>query len=529
MTRVARFAAARPLGTMLGRDDERGFVFRFALLMSAVLVVPWAASLLHLHGPLSYLVPASAAAILALTYLRRPAEALLGMAVLVLFYDTIALRLGNPIKAVDEITVGLLVLAALPRALRTWRSWIWLPRDATLVAAIGIAVISSLAAGVPIGIWVPALFVVSKAIAFLYVATWTEFREWELRAGMGVVFAIGLAVLGIALIELLTPTLVHRIFGLPQYARSRGQLPVVKSLFVIPALFGWFSAFVALFLYAQFSVTRRWFWLAFAVALSLGPFLSARRRAILALAAGLGAAFVESVRRLRTPRALFRAWWPVAASLVLLVALFMSAIIGLYELTIDRYLSGLDRQIPVVTPGSKPPSAGEGDENPQARLALYIGSVKVARDYFPLGAGLGRYASWMSRVHYSPLYRKYGLSTIRGLRPNNPRDVTDTFWPQILGEFGIAGLVAYLAFLGSLGYRLFREAGRDDGPLLRVFRLGAGMVFAQAIVESIASSMYHSPPRVYLLYLTVGAVLSVAWRRNERQPAAAESLSTEPR
>ena len=77
---------------------------------------------LNLHGALSYVVPASAAAILALTYLRRPAEALLGMAILVLFYDTIALRLGSPIKAVDEITVGLLVLALIAIALRIWQT-----------------------------------------------------------------------------------------------------------------------------------------------------------------------------------------------------------------------------------------------------------------------------------------------------------------------------------------------------------------------------------------------------------------------
>ena len=39
------------------------------------------------------------------------------------------------------------------------------------------------------------------------------------------------------------------------------------------------------------------------------------------------------------------------------------------------------------------------------------------------------------------------------------------------------------------------------------------MVFAQAILESAASSMFYSPPRVYLVYLVVGIVASVAWRR----------------
>jgi hypothetical protein len=45
-------------------------------------------------------------------------------------------------------------------------------------------------------------------------------------------------------------------------------------------------------------------------------------------------------------------------------------------------------------------------------------------------------------------------------------------------------------------------------------------VFAQAIVESLASSMFHSPPRVYLLYLAFGVVLSLAWRSRTDEPAA---------
>ena len=96
--------------------------------------------------------------------------------------------------------------------------------------------------------------------------------------------------------------------------------------------------------------------------------------------------------------------------------------------------------------------------------------------------------------------------------------MTDTFWPAILGESGVIGLLAYLGFIATLGIILWREAGRDDGPLLRVLRFAAGMVFAQAILESMASSMFHSPPRVYLFYLVVGAVAALAWRRRSPEP-----------
>jgi hypothetical protein len=78
---------------------------------------------------------------------------------------------------------------------------------------------------------------------------------------------------------------------------------------------------------------------------------------------------------------------------------------------------------------------------------------------------------------------------------------------------GVIGLIAYLGFMATLGWMLWFEAGRDDGLVLRTFRLAAGMVFAQAILESAASSMFYSPPRVYLFYLVVGIVASLAWRR----------------
>ena len=78
---------------------------------------------------------------------------------------------------------------------------------------------------------------------------------------------------------------------------------------------------------------------------------------------------------------------------------------------------------------------------------------------------------------------------------------------------GVIGLIAYLGFMATLGWMLWFEVRREDGLVLRTFRLAAGMVFAQAILESAASSMFYSPPRVYLVYLVVGIVASVAWRR----------------
>jgi hypothetical protein len=497
--------------TPLTELSARGFVVRLSVLLAAAYVVSWAVALLDLSGPLRQAPAASVALILALTYVWRPVEALAGLAVFMLFRETYARYLGVPIGPVDELAVGFIFLVAAMRAARSWRAWMSPPRDIAVLCVLLLGTVASLIAGVPVATWSVALVLVGKSMAFLYAVMWTRMRDWEIRGAMIAVLAVGLVVLGLGWIELVDARGFREFLGLNHYPSVRGGTPVVKSLFVHPAPYGYLTAFIGLFLAAQFVITRRWRWLALAVAFTTGPLLSARRRAILALVAGIVTGVVESVARLRSPLAVVREWAPVVVGVILVLALFTPGLVGLYELTLDRYVT---RDLTEDEIEDLPPGA-DGDTSPQARIALYRGSAEIGADYFPLGAGLGRYASWMSRVDYSPLYEEYGLSGIKGLTPDDPRFATDTFWPQILGETGVLGLVAYLVFLGSIALVLWREARRRDGDLYRLLTLGAGMVFAQAIIESLASSMFHSPPRVYLFYLVVGAVLSIAWRRDQ--------------
>lgn len=498
----------------MGEESEAGFVLRFVVLLLAVVVVPVAIGALGLPSPVHLLVPASGAVILALAYVWWPAEALLAFAIVVLFYDTLAYYFSGPIKQLDEISVALITLIAFARAALRWRAWIWWPRDLAFGLVLVMALISTFVNGVPASVWIPALLLVGKPIAFLYAATWTVIRPWEIRGGMRAALGVACVTLALGLVEVVVPGAFDRVFRLPVF-EARSSLPVVKSIFVHPGPFGYFMTFVGLFTFAAFLVTRQLRWLLLGLAFSLGTILSARRRAILSLLAGLGAAFVESLRKRRSPREVFREWWPVATGVGVLLIAFIPVFLGLVNLTVERF---------VDPPGDLPGVAAVENDNPPARGALYIGAVEIAGDRLPLGVGLGRYASWMSRMEYSPVYKEYGLDEIRGLGPENPLYATDTFWPQILGEFGVIGLGAYLAFLGSIGYRLWRESGRPEGGSLRVLRLGAGMVFVQALVESAANAMFHSPPRVYLLFLVIGAVMSIAWRT----PASPEGALPEP-
>jgi hypothetical protein len=498
--------------TGLGGDGTGPFIARMVLLMAAMLAAPAVLSMVDL--PLEvhrYIIPIGVALLVAGTYLRWPAEALFALSLYVMFYETTAWYLGNPVKRIDEYSILFLAPIALWRGLPSWRAWISWPRDLAIGLAMLMGVASSLAAGVPIAIWFPALLLLAKAIIFFYIVLLSPIRAEDATAGLWVVIGAGLVVASLGFIEMLNPGAFQQFLGMNGYVRIRGENVVVKSLFVHPALFGYFTAFVALLLLARYLVTRRLRWLLLSVFVATGPFLSARRRAILALAAGVGAGLVASFRIFADRRILIRTWVPALAGYFALTVLFLTLLTGLYDLTLRTYLepSGAGpTPSPVI--GEVPP--GEG-ENRRARFALYAGSVEVAVDNAPLGGGLGRYGSWMSREHYSPLYYEYDLSDVRGLKPESPIAITDTFWPQILGELGIIGFAGYVVFTAALGWMLWREAGRKDGPELLILRLAAGMVFAQALVESAASAMYHSPSRVYLYYLMIGVVASLAWRR----------------
>lgn len=510
----------------LREESERGFALRMAVLAVLLLVLPAVANaILGDNTQLRLSSAVVAAGIVVVAFIWWRVEALLAFALFVLFYNTLALYMGGPVRRFDEMAVPGLALigfwSALPR-IRQWWSW---PREGALAAVVLIGVASSLVNQVPILTWSVQLVLVVKAILIFYVALWTSARTFEIAAGIKVVLAIGLLVLGLGFVELVNPAWFQSTLHLQPFLHARGPLFSVKSLFFHPVLFSWFTALIAIFAWAWYLDSRRRLAWVLAAAFSLGPFLGQRRRAILALLTALVVGFAEAAARGVEPwRSLVRRWVPVGATMVLIIVIFIPSLLNLWEATFTGYI-----QPPPPSASGEPglpPAPGEGEAPPQVRVALYNGSLEIARDYFPLGAGLGRWASWMSRQDYSELYYEYVKAyTIRGLRPNNPVNATDTFWPEIIGELGFLGLAAYLTFLGSVAVGLWRAAGRYRSGLLRVFTVGTLMILVQAVIESLASPMFHSPPRAYLLYLAIGVSVAIGARAPSdwREPAPSEA------
>jgi hypothetical protein len=515
---TARAPRSTRLG-LFGQEGTAGFVLRVVVLLIALLGMAAIMSVLELPGGTRpYLTAIIGASLIAITYWWWPAEALFALALFMIYSETTAWYLGGAVKRIDEAALLLIGPIAAWRAFPHWRAVVWWPRDLAIGVALLMGVISSLVNTVPLGIWVPAGLLLAKPIIFFYIVMLSRVTFEEATSGLWIVVAAVLVATVVGFAEMVDNKGFQEFLGLNHYIKLRSENVVVKSLFVHPGLFGYFTAFVSLLLLARYLVTRQLRWLLLSSFVAIGTFLSARRRAILALLAGALAAAVASRKLFANWREYRRTWIPAALAGAVLVVVFASLLTGLYDYTIARYFPQATAE-PSLLPGETPLPEPEGEgENERARFALYRGSFQIAADEFPLGGGLGRFGSWMSREHYSPLYEQYNLDHINGLTPENPTAATDTFWPQILGELGVIGLIGYAAYIIALGWMLWRENGREGEPDLRILRLAAGMVFAQALVESAASSMFHSPSRMYLVVLVIGVVASIAWR----QPRVAE-------
>jgi len=268
----------------------------------------------------------------------------------------------------------------------------------------------------------------------------------------------------------------------------RSGLPSLSSITGHPSTYSWFMVFMTLFLFAGYVVFRRWWLLVGGILFGLGTVLSARRRAIAGLAVALVAGFLASLgvsNRLGS----LRTWATVGIAGVIMAAFFVPSFIGLIKLTVDEAEAGSNT----------------------ARIALYETSVKIAADELPLGVGLGRFGSGISRDPYSPVYHQYGLDTVRGMSPDFSWFVADAFWARVLGETGLIGFGGLAVFCIAIGIQLWRATrSAFDDPIVAAFVLGAWMVFVQAMIDTLASSLFESPPRIYLLFGVMGIALAIA-------------------
>ena len=97
-----------------------------------------------------------------------------------------------------------------------------------------------------------------------------------------------------------------------------------------------------------------------------------------------------------------------------------------------------------------------------ARPALYLVGLELANKYFPIGSGLGTFASSLSGEYYSPIYEEFKLTTVYGLTPEKYNYMADTFWPYIYGQFGYLGLIMFVITLCFIAWSLIGRYFKEE-------------------------------------------------------------------
>ncbi len=479
------------------------------ILGALLLILPVFAARLAPAGG-EWAAVAIALLVLVVAFLLTPVRAIGMFAAYMLVIDSLVPVAGGRIKLLDELFIPAMVLITVFTCRHRLRSQVRPVRDVALLVLIGAALASSMISGVRPEVWVPGMSLLLKALAVFYVVLLHEVTDADVRWLLTSWLVLASGILAVGALQLAGAMVV----GLGADGERAG-VPVIASVFYHPQLFGWLCATAAIYLVAHHVVMRRRWMLALAMLFSLGTILSGRRRSMLALVGGLATGAATEVVRGRGRAMRLLGWLPTGVGVALIAVAFMPVFSGLYAMTIQGYAD------PVIQGGSSGNGAPQGEihADTPARIALYEGSVMIAIDNFPLGAGLGRYGSWMSRVEYSDVYREYGMDRIFGLSPESPQFINDTFWPQILGETGVIGFFAYAVVIGWMGVELLRlRRVRDLPPAMTAVVLGTLMLFAQTLVESVASAILGSPSQAYLVMLAIAGTLSWVGAR-DREPS----------
>ncbi|MGV8896366.1 MAG: hypothetical protein ACOH1U_07895 [Rhodoglobus sp.] len=151
----------------------------------------------------------------------------------------------------------------------------------------------------------------------------------------------------------------------------------------------------------------------------------------------------------------------------------------------------------------------------EARTVLALGSITLANEYFPFGAGFGRFASRTAATNYSPEYVRLGINHTYGLGSGATEGafLTDTSWPAILGEAGYFGLAAIVILLLLIGVRSARWKRTGSTPELRMVGLVTQGWLILTVIQSTGAAVFSSPPMFAFLFGLVG--MGAALERSE--------------
>lgn len=131
---------------------------------------------------------------------------------------------------------------------------------------------------------------------------------------------------------------------------------------------------------------------------------------------------------------------------------------------------------------------------PRSKLLVY--GVHTMKRFFLLGSGFATYGTDAAVKYYSKLYIEYGFNKVYGLNRLQPMFAHDTYWPAIMGQFGVFGTVLMIVLVYKLCKDILKRTKNDN----YMFFAALFTVITQ-VSSSVATATFFNPVTVGLFFI----------------------------
>lgn len=332
------------------------------------------------------------------------------------------------------------------------------------------------------------LFLVVQGFLLFIVMSHLDYEEDDIKKWFHTFLCMGIVIFLLGLVDLCFTSQFRNFFN-TEHTDYRFGILSVQSVFLHPSTFGWIMAILGLYCLAFFTTLHRRKYLFLSFLFFVGVLLSARLKPVIGIIGSI--LLTSTLISGRYSKKLAIGLAMLGLIFCISVILFPNKIVGFIMEQTESFIVNPDPQ-----------------EN--ARLALYETSLKMAKDHFPLGVGFGRFGGWVSTLYYSPIYYKYNLNLVYGLRPGPTTFTMDTHWPHILGEIGFFGLILYVLVVFYLAKTTLSYFRRMDSFFLKAFSLGLFMVLIESCLEAFANPTFQNSMGCYFTFGTIGMLSAIS-------------------
>jgi hypothetical protein len=359
-----------------------------------------------------------------ITYTRDPIQALMGLWLFEVFNAPLSAvfgynsTTGQAVRQGDEVLVLLFAFLTIWRGSRTN---VRMPPLRFILPGVGVALVGLLGAiihGVPLTVTTIGTLLGLKLWIMVVITLLLPWQAKDLARIYTTMMVVGVVVAALGLVDYLSHGAVSTALHTRTTAVQEGgyRSESVRSIFPGPGEYSLFMSLLFGLTFARLSNKYSKRDLALALLFASSVMLSLRLKGVLSLVAVV--MIVGIVQGAASGR---------GALIAVLVGSLMVVAVYSVEGSI------IVKQFSTYT-----------SSETTARSRLYGVGDRIADDNFPFGAGFGRFASYPSRLYYSPIYYQYELNRVYGLSPTYPDFIDDASWPSVIGETGYAGFAFYV-------------------------------------------------------------------------------------